>query len=82
MIKRFVSGSAEYVTEVGSLMGRPKLVAHLPKYKDYAYFFFAEIPSGSKPTPEEIEHQLLSGFVPPFNSNFKGEIGKFVRAFA
>ncbi|MBY0358217.1 MAG: hypothetical protein K2W82_09475 [Candidatus Obscuribacterales bacterium] len=72
----------QYITEISSGKGRPKLVANLPKYVGYTYFFYAVIPAGGKATPEAIEDQLLGGFVPPFNTEFKGEVGKFVRAFA
>lgn len=71
----------QYINEIGSGKGRPKLVGHLPKYKGFIYFHFAEIQAEGTATPEQIEDQLLSFFIPPLNSSFKGVISQFRAAF-
>lgn len=70
-----------YLYEIGSGIGRPKLVAYLPLYDGYTYFHFAEIPSGSALKPKDVERNLFNGFVPPLNSQFEGEVTGFRSAF-
>lgn len=71
----------QYLREIGKGIGRPKLVAHLPLYEGHTHFHFAEIPNGSAVRPKDVESKLLSGFVPPFNSDFEGEVSEFRSAF-
>ncbi len=69
----------QYVRGVQNLTERPKLIATLPKYSGFIHFHFAVVPANMK--PEDIEDKLLSGFVPPLNSKFKGKVSAITNAF-
>jgi hypothetical protein len=68
----------DYLREVKSTSGRPKIVRLLNKWEGYLEFSFTIL---EKNRLEDIENYLIETFSPPFNDQFPTQISKITGAF-
>lgn len=68
----------DYLREANNPRGRPKVLRLLNKwqnYIDFCYFVYQENNIG------DIEDNLISAFVPVFNSDYEARINRIINAF-
>ena len=69
----------EYLTEMNSNRGRPKIVTLLQMYQGYLYF--SCITLDNNVSPHDVEEELLKALIPPANDQLPAEIRSVIKAF-
>lgn len=69
---------SEYLGKERRESGRPKIFDFLHRYSPHIWFYFTIVESRSLTS---VENRLLDSYLPPLNNQFKGKIGRVMRAF-
>jgi hypothetical protein len=68
----------EYLDELDSIKGRPKVIRFLNKWEGYIDFCYVVLEDEDLIL---LESKLNDAFLPPFNSDFSASINKIINAF-